>query len=57
MINETDIAIDELAEDLFSDLDDELNELCGHLMEQYKINVDMMAKIIDAWHIANAKDK
>jgi|TARA_Y100001938_G_scaffold147741_1_gene229668 hypothetical protein len=57
MTNETDIAIDELAEDLFSDLDDELNELCGHLMEQYKINVDMMAKIIDAWHIANAKDK
>jgi hypothetical protein len=48
---------DELADALFNDLDDELNELCGHLMEEYKINVDMMARIIDAWHIANAKDK
>ena len=57
MINETDIAIDNLAEDFFFDLDQAIEDISEQLMDEHNVAPELMSQVISAYYIARAKQE
>jgi len=55
MINETDIAIDNLAEEFFHLLDRAIEDISEDLIDEHNIAPELMSKVISSFYLTRAK--
>ena len=54
-MNENELLFDKLAEVIFPELDESIDDIAEVLMDEHKINVELMVDLVEAWFLKRAK--